>query len=338
MKRVQVTREPMHYGRVLIVDDVETNIYVAKGLMTPYKLKMDAAESGYAAIEKIKDGNVYDIIFMDHMMPQMDGIETTQKLRGMGYTEPIVALTANAVSGQAEIFLGNGFDDFISKPIDVRQLNTVLNKLVRDKQPLEVLDSARRQAEEAKGQAAEQEAQPDIDPDFAEIFLRDAKKALATLGSIHEKGDYGSEDDLRTYIINVHGMKSALANIKEMELSAVALKLEMAGREGKLEMIVDETPVFLSSLQSFVDKLSSASQDDGDDSPDSDPSLLTEKLLAIKAACEEYDEDAAEDVVAELREKHWSKDTKALLDFVSENLLHSDFDEVISAVNERLGV
>jgi CheY-like chemotaxis protein len=140
----QIVREPMPYGKILIVDDVETNLYVAKGLMAPYGLSIDTVESGYETIDKIKAGKVYDIIFMDHMMPRMDGIEATREIRKMGYTQPIIALTANAMAGQAEIFLMNGFDDFISKPIDLRQLNMALNKHIRDKQPPEVLEAARK--------------------------------------------------------------------------------------------------------------------------------------------------------------------------------------------------
>ncbi|MCL2873369.1 MAG: ATP-binding protein [Defluviitaleaceae bacterium] len=140
MKRSQVMRELMPYGKVLIVDDVDINITVAKGLLAPYKLQIDEASSGFKAIEKIKNGEVYDVVLMDHMMPGMDGMETTKKLREMGYNNPIVALTANAISGQAEIFFENGFDDFISKPIDVRSMNKMLNKLIRDKHPAKVVD------------------------------------------------------------------------------------------------------------------------------------------------------------------------------------------------------
>jgi len=81
-------------------------------------------------------------------MPEMDGIETTEKIRGLGYERPVVALTANAVSGQEELFFANGFDGFISKPIDMRQLNAALKKFVRDKQPPEVVEDAQRQASE----------------------------------------------------------------------------------------------------------------------------------------------------------------------------------------------
>ncbi|MCL2456057.1 MAG: response regulator, partial [Defluviitaleaceae bacterium] len=130
-KRRQIIHEPMPYGRVLVVDDVETNILVAVGLMKPYQLKIETASCGRDAIEKIKRGEIFDLIFMDHMMPEMDGIEVTKILRNdFSYKKPIVALTASAVTGQADIFLQNGFDDFVSKPIDIRQLNVVLNKFV----------------------------------------------------------------------------------------------------------------------------------------------------------------------------------------------------------------
>ena len=339
MKRVQITREPMPYGSVLIVDDVETNIYVAKGLMTPYGLKIDSAGSGFEAIGKIKSENVYDIVFMDHMMPQMDGIEATAKIRALGYSQPIVALTANAVAGQAEIFLGNGFDDFISKPIDVRQLNTVLNKFIRDKQSHEVLEAARQQAVADPGGVTAlpgDAEQPAIDPQFAVIFVRDALKALDVLEGIHKKGDYCNEDDLRSYIINVHGMKSALANIKELELSGVAMKLEAAGREERFEIITSETPAFLDSLRAFVKKLMPEPDGDECEKADEDPAFLREKLLAVKSACEYYDEGAAEAALSELKEKSWSQKTKELLDAITEQLLHSDFDEIVKAVEQSV--
>ena len=144
IKRAQIVYESMPYGKVLIVDDVGMNLYVAKGLMTPYRLKIDTASSAKMAIKLIQDGAVYDVIFMDHMMPDMNGFEATKILREMGYTGCIVALTANAILGQVDRFINNGFDDFLSKPIDTRQLNSVLRKFVRDKQPQDVIEAARR--------------------------------------------------------------------------------------------------------------------------------------------------------------------------------------------------
>jgi signal transduction histidine kinase/CheY-like chemotaxis protein len=143
-KRASIIREYMPYGRVLVVDDMEPNLYVAKGLLGPYGLSIDTSSNGPEAIEKIKSGQTFDIIFMDHYMPEMDGMETTKIIRSLGYKEPIIALTANALVGQAKIFLENGFDGFISKPIDTRQLNSALNKYIRDKYPAETVEAARQ--------------------------------------------------------------------------------------------------------------------------------------------------------------------------------------------------
>jgi len=336
MKRVQINREPMPYGRVLIVDDVETNIYVARGLLAPYRLNIDSVDSGFAAIEKVKEGEEYDIVFMDHMMPEMDGIEATKIIRGLGYSKSIVALTANAVAGQADIFLGNGFDDFISKPIDIRQLNVILNSHIRDKQPPGVVEEARKQADKKEVTKNDDTQTPVIDPKFAEIFVRDASKALVILEKIAAKNDYSDEDDLRNYIINVHGMKSALANMKKMNLSAVAMKLETAGREGKIDIIKAETAAFLDSLRAYADELTPRDAAAGDDKTEDDTGYLRDKLIVIKAACEDYDERAANQALSDLREKEWTKETKELLSRISEKLLHSDFDEVISLINNLI--
>jgi CheY-like chemotaxis protein len=333
MKRVQITRDPMPYGSVLIVDDVETNIYVARGLLLPYELQIDSVDSGFAAIDRVKNGNEYDIIFMDHMMPKMDGIEATKLIRDMGYHNPIVALTANAVSGQADIFLGNGFDDFISKPIDIRQLNTILNKMIRDKYPDSVVQGAINNAAEIKQTGATTEIK---DPKFIEVFLRDAIKSLAVLDVIEEKGSYDNDEDLRTYIIHVHGIKSALANIGNMELSAVALKLEMTARDNEIKIIQNENPAFLGELREFVESLMTEQEKDKVDTPEGDPSLLHEKLLVIKTACEEYDENLADNILTELREKTWPQNAEKFLSSLAEYLLHSDFDLVIEETDKYL--
>jgi PAS domain S-box-containing protein len=333
MKRVQINREPMPYGSVLIVDDVETNIYVARGLMSPYQLKIDSAASGATAIDKLKNGNVYDIIFMDHMMPEMDGIKTVKIIRGMGYKKPIVALTANAVAGQADIFLKNGFDDYISKPIDVRQLNVILNKLIRDIQPPEIIEAAKKNAQVLDEQLGN-ESQPDISPYLAEVFTRDALKTLAAIEAVYKKNDYNSEDNLRTYIINVHGIKNALVNIGKVNLSAAALKLEKAGREEKIEIIQSETPAFISALQAVVEELKPKMETAAIEKADEDKPFLTEMLHAIKMACADYDEKTVDNVLTELRRTAWSRQTNELLGKIAEQLLHSDFDEIMDGINK----
>jgi len=128
----KLIRQPMPYGKVLIVDDVDINIEITKVLLLPYKLNVDEALSGFEAIAKLEHGENYDLIFMDHLMPKMDGLETTIKIREMGYTVPIIALTANPVAGQEELFRENGFDGYMLKPVDIRQLDEILNKFIRD--------------------------------------------------------------------------------------------------------------------------------------------------------------------------------------------------------------
>jgi CheY-like chemotaxis protein len=157
----QIVREYMPYGSVLIVDDMEPNLYVARGLMLPYGLSIETASSGHEAVSKIKNGAKFDIIFMDHFMPGMDGFEAVKIIREFGYTRSIVALTANAVVGQADLFMENGFDGFISKPIDIRQLNVTLNKLIRDRYPAETVEAARRLKDSLEQKAAAS-ARPDL--------------------------------------------------------------------------------------------------------------------------------------------------------------------------------
>ncbi|MCL2170554.1 MAG: response regulator, partial [Defluviitaleaceae bacterium] len=126
--------EPMPYGSVLVVDDVEANLYVAQELMSFYDLQIETAKSGQAAIDKIKSGKTYSVIFMDYMMPDMDGVEAAGKIRELDYKGYMVAFTANAMIGQAEKFIEQGFDSFLSKPIQSTQLDTILHKFIRAKQ------------------------------------------------------------------------------------------------------------------------------------------------------------------------------------------------------------
>ena len=335
-RKAQITHEPMPYGRVLVVDDVETNLYVAKGLMTPYDLKIDLAMSGYEAIDKIKEGNVYDIIFMDHMMPKMDGVEAAKLIRDMGYTQPIVALTANAVVGQAEMFMHNGFDGFIPKPIDLRQLNVMLNKLIRNKQPQEVIEKARREKAERDKYMRGHTQQQSIGSELGGIFVRDAEKAISALETVLQK-NFHSEDDIQSYIINVHAMKSALANVGETELSNAALRLEQAGREKDVIMMSSRTNDFLDSLRVVIKKLKPADDENesGEDTKDS-LDYLREKLIVIYRACVSFDKKTAKNTLSELKDKPWSHNIRELLNKIAEYLLHSEFDNAAALADDYI--
>jgi len=276
-------RKNMSFGQVLIVDDVQTNRFVATGLMEPYELKIETAVSGFDAIEKINRGKEYDVIFMDHMMPLMDGIETTKRLRGSGYSGTIVALTANAVVGQAEMFLENGFDEFISKPIDIRQLDVILNKYILDKQPSETLEA--QPPESAEAQPPEEtsssgaESAPDapladaesvpnapspdadistddfrlhISPDVLEAFTEDAINTVDVLGELVQKEL--TEDVLQQIGTYVHGIKSALWSINNTRLAEHAQKLDHACFEGHTDSIKTSTLELISELRKLIEE------------------------------------------------------------------------------------
>jgi len=358
--KAQIVYERMPYGRVLIVDDAETNLYVAQGLMAPYELTIETANSGFKAIERIKDGNVYDIVFMDHMMPIMDGIEATAKIREMGYMHPVVALTANAVAGQAEVFLANGFDGFISKPIDMRQLNEALKKFVRDKQPPNVVMEARSQAGEsssgkngssvhngapassgavAHSGSPAQSAMPAQNARYLrlmEYFILDANRASTTLEELLSKAGALTDADLQLFTTTVHAMKSALANVGETELSSFAAYLEQAGRNKDTVLISAETNAFLRRLQAIALKLTPPEQTYyTSDTPREDRLYLCERLLAVKEACEVFDKRTAKEIITTLRHKNWPQKIKQMLDTMAEQLLSGDFDEV-SQVSESI--
>lgn len=319
-EKLRITHDVMPYGRVLIVDDVEMNLYVAESLMAPYRLNTETVSSGFAAIDKIKCGNTYDVIFMDHMMPQMDGIETTQKLRALGYAGVIVALTANALVGNDEMFAQNGFDGFIPKPIDIRQLNEVLNTFIRDRHPEE--------AEKYKAETAVQEEMTAVSPKLIKVFLHDASKAIATLQKTASNGD------IKLLTTTAHAMKSALANIGEHDASALASELESAGQSSDTEFIAENTGAFIETLSTLIETLASDEIDDIDEKDImEDAAYLSEQLLIVKTACGDYDVEAACAVLNRLKEKPWKAQTAKSIDNIYDILyLESDFDRAAEMI------
>jgi signal transduction histidine kinase/CheY-like chemotaxis protein len=134
----KLVRSDLNYASVLVVDDLQMNLDVAAGMLRKYKMQVDCVTTGQEAIDRVSAGEpVYNSIFMDHMMPGMDGIEATRKIRDLGtqYAQeiPVIALTANAVAGNEKMFLDNGFNAFLPKPFNTMLLNTIIEKWVRDK-------------------------------------------------------------------------------------------------------------------------------------------------------------------------------------------------------------
>ena len=242
-------------ARILIVDDVALNLQVACGLLKGLQMRIDTAESGAEAIELVQD-NRYDVILMDHMMPGMDGIEATKRIRQLAeltgdsyYTEvPILALTANALSGMKEKFLEEGLQDFIGKPVEGRELERVLHKWL----PKEKIVAE----EQKKEQNTEQEWDIHIsglDVAAAKIYapekemyvnmLRSYLKAIP--GTKAHIGQFMAEEDRENYTITVHGLKSASKLIGATEISELARQLEEPGKAGNYREAWEQTPKLL---------------------------------------------------------------------------------------------
>ena len=158
---------PLTFARVLVVDDNSTNLQVAMGLMSPYRMQIDVCTSGFEAIEKVKTTH-YDAIFMDHMMPEMDGIEAARLIRGLDgeyYRQvPIIALTANAMSNAREQFLQAGMNDFVAKPIEMQELHRVIKKYIQANAPADYLDQVKKEQAAGKTGPGEKTAPSRLPP------------------------------------------------------------------------------------------------------------------------------------------------------------------------------
>ena len=126
--KVKVTNK-----KVLLVDDNKINLKVAEKLLDSYGIEVESVESGFACLEKVNEGNKYNLIMLDDMMPKMSGVETLKKLKDIpGFDIKTIALTANALTGMREKYLSDGFDDYLAKPINKDELNKIINKYLND--------------------------------------------------------------------------------------------------------------------------------------------------------------------------------------------------------------
>ncbi|MBQ9764612.1 MAG: response regulator [Lachnospiraceae bacterium] len=241
-------------AHVLVVDDNVMNIRVVEGLLKLYGVRVSTAESGMSALEKV-DNEVYDMIFMDHMMPEMDGIETLHRIRqkkGKYFKNvPVVALTANALGGMREVFYEEGFQDFVPKPVDSTALGRVLKKFLPEDKiihgadilaPIEDAVSVKY----VEGKKVEDELKlDDIDIANGLLYCGNMDNYLEVLRLNLNKGPenkqkiqkFMEDKDWKQYTIHVHGLKSAMASIGADNLSSMAKKLELAGKEENVEYI-----------------------------------------------------------------------------------------------------
>ena len=259
---------------LLIVDDFATNLKVVEGLIAPYKAKVDTCLSGEDSVKLIQK-NEYDLVFMDHMMPGTDGLEATALIRKWESEVnkirlPIVALTANAVVGMREMFMDNGFNDFLSKPVEVFKLNEIFDRWIPEEKKV-IININLSEQDSGRDDSASNFSFLVLDSSLFNIPGIDVKNGLVMTSSTIE--DYckllslfvndiearlpnmqmgNALKDIHLFTTNVHAMKSAAAFIGADELSKKAMAMEEAGKTGNAASIKEGLSAFLEYLNSTV--------------------------------------------------------------------------------------
>jgi signal transduction histidine kinase/HPt (histidine-containing phosphotransfer) domain-containing protein len=293
------------YARILVVDDVIYNLDVAKGMMKPYRMMLDCVTSGQEAVDAIRDEKVkYNAVFMDHMMPVMDGIEAVRIIReeiGTEYakTIPIIAFTANAIAGNEEMFLSKGFQAFISKPVDIHRLDAIIRQWVRDEEQEKLIDMSEFDKRSGKDRRRENElgdiegvnfnkglerfgGNMDTFLDILQSFTSNTRQLLEIIKDVNR-------ENLNDYAIHVHGVKSSCRGIGAEALGTRAEALEKAAKAGNLEFVIANNRIFIEDVHNLIDKIEAILNKDKTQSekPKKDKPYK-EALIKLKMACEKY--------------------------------------------------
>jgi len=328
-EKIKLIRVSMPDCCVLVVDDVEENIFVAKGLMKPYNLQIETAASGYEALEKVRAGNTYDIIFMDHMMPGIDGIETTRLLREEGYNHPIVALTANVVAGVKDIFIESGFDDFIPKPFDIVELDSILKKYNHNKQAQTSFMISRLKHISGLDVNSALSAIGGTEDMYVDTVKITARLMPERIDNI----DRYKSNDLESFKVEIHGIKSVLSNIGANVLSISAAQLERAAIDSDTSFITKNYPAFRAGLASLSEELNDALQSGSSGLMDTaDKTQLMKIIFDVKAATEEYDSMLALEVLSPYIDYSYDKETDELLRKIVFSLEASDYESALDNI------
>ncbi len=297
-------------AQILIVDDNEMNLKVAGGLLQPLQMNIDTASSGKQAIEMVQEKR-YHIVFMDHMMPVMDGVETTQNIRKLAdeYIQnmPIIALTANAVMGAREIFKEAGMNDFVAKPIELKDICSKIRAWL----PNELVHKLSAPA--AVQEQIPQQELPVIEGlNVAEGVKNSGSLELFTnlLGDFYKLIDLKStkiekclaDGMIRDYTIEVHALKNTARMIGALELSELFYKMEQCGNAEDIETIARENPAVMELCRSYKPILEPYGKANEQEKKEVPRAKIIEALDRINAAMDSFDLDGADAALSELEE------------------------------------
>lgn len=297
-------------AQILIVDDNEMNLKVARGLLQPLQMKIDTASSGKTAIEMVQLKK-YHIVFMDHMMPVMDGVETTQKIRELedDYIQnmPIIALTANAVMGAREIFKQAGMNDFVPKPIELKnicsKIRTWLPKELIQKMSSPVLTKEHASVQELPAIEGLNVAEGIKNSGSLELFtnlLGDFYKLIDLKSTKIEK--CLADGMIRDYTIEVHALKNTARMIGAMELSELFYKMEQCGNAEDMETITKENPAIMELYRSYKPILEPYGKANEQDKKEVPKDEIVRVLDKLNFAMDNFDLDGADVALVELEE------------------------------------
>ncbi|MDR3362887.1 MAG: response regulator [Desulfovibrio sp.] len=329
---------------VLVADDVATNLRVAQEFIACYDINVEVCMDGAEALKMVASKR-YDLVFMDNMMPVMNGLDATLKIRQMGKDDgyfknvPIVALTANAVVGQKEIFLAHGFTDFLPKPFESRELDVILRKWIPQEkqrqasrvvrndrpavpngQPVEVkgLDIAKG----IKNAGGRKSAYADI----LSTFRQDCGKQIHLLRTALAGGD------LPTYTISAHALKGSLRTIGAEQLAFSALMLENAAAGGDVGFLQEETGSFVEDLQALVNAFDLVLPRLG--VQEADMSAL--KLDVLRNALVGMDARAVNALLTEYQDMALSAGQRKFIGELDMLVMAFEFEEAVKKIDDRL--
>ena len=303
-------------AHILLVDDNELNLVVAKELLKPLRMQIDTAENGLQAVKMVRDGQ-YDLVLMDHMMPVMDGIEAAKAIRALPEDKyqklPIIALTANAMVDARKEFLNAGMNGFVAKPIDFtricNQLKLWLPKdLVRDVPK-----------EEAKKLLADDLSDREIQPEDPQMgfsfeegvnhcgskaaLMKTIRIFYRTIDSKADKIEQCLKEGLISdYVVEVHALKSSALLIGAVPLSEAAKELEGYGKQGKTELLEEKTPDLLAMYRDFKDILKPYADKEEAARQEASNGEWCQALQQIHQCIEQFDLDGVDRIMEKLEE------------------------------------
>jgi PAS domain S-box-containing protein len=361
-----LTRVHMPYARVLVVDDNATNLDVARGMMKPYEMHVDCVLSGQEAVDAIRFERVrYNAIFMDHMMPGMDGIETTKYIResiGTEYAKniPIIALTANAITGNEEMFLSSGFQAFISKPIEMARLDAVIQQWVRDRELEKSLEKQHETDEEMhlnmrsgderrvresrrsghdRRTVGNEIAGLDINKgimrfgDDEESYIKILRSFATNTRPLLMKIEEVKKDNLSEYATIVHGIKGSSWGISARAVGDKAEALEKAAKSENFEFVRINNPLFLGAAWTLVNDIEDMLDKIFAQNPKSKKDKLDKEVLSrLLTACKNYDIDEIDAAIVEIESFEYESDDELAIR-LSENVAQMNYKQVIEELS-----